>query len=65
MARLSEVNKHRVRKIKQSAEQAKGRRTSTLPQDAPTGIPDIIVVDDINSVEQLQNFVKYYTPLVL
>ena len=40
-----------MRKIKQSVEQAKGRRTSTLPQDIPTGVPDIIVVDDINSVE--------------
>ena len=65
MARLSEVNKDRVQNIQQSAEKAKGRRTSNLPQDAPTGVSDITEVDDINSVEQLQAFVKYHASLVL
>ena len=65
MARLLEVNKDCVQNIQQFAEKAKGRRTSNLPQDAPTGVSDIIEVDDINSVEQLQAFVKYYASFVL
>ena len=36
-----------------------------MPQDAPTGVSDITEVDDINSVEQLQAFVKYHASLVL
>ena len=51
IARLLEVNKDRVQNIQQSAEKAKGRRTLNLPQDAPTGVLDIIEVDNINSVE--------------
>ena len=65
MARLLEVNKDRVQNIQQSVEKAKGRRTLNLPQDVPTGVLDIIEVDDINSVEQLQAFVKYHASLVL
>ncbi|KAL9032766.1 MAG: hypothetical protein Q9180_006319, partial [Flavoplaca navasiana] len=65
MARLSEHNDERLNRIKQTAEKAKGHRVSILPADAPTGVPEISEPEEINSVEQLKDFVKTQPSLVL
>ncbi|KAL9034563.1 MAG: hypothetical protein Q9180_005335 [Flavoplaca navasiana] len=65
MARLSEHNDERLNRIRTTAEKAKARRVSTLPADAPTGVPEISEPDEINSVEQLKEFVKRQPSLVL
>lgn len=47
------------------AAEAKGRRLSVLPGDAPTSATDITKVDDVNSVDQLEAFVEQHPDLVL
>ena len=55
----------RTQKMKERAQIAKERRSSVLPATAPKETTDTTKVDDINSEEQLEAFVKERCSLVL